>query len=94
MEFINYCLYLYKTISYSFTQTQSKMLHLYYTNLGNPVEKRKFIQEVIDKCKVTYPIVQSWIAKPAAKGKRNPKAIYRPILSEITGIPEKKLFKN
>lgn len=70
------------------------MLHLYYTNLGNSDEKQKFIQEIIDKCKVTYPIARSWIAGPACKGKRNPKPIYRPILSEITGIPEKKLFKN
>lgn len=70
------------------------MLHLYYTNLGNSVEKQKFIQEIIDKCKVTYPIVRSWIAKSDSSTHRNPKAIYRPILSEITGIKEAKLFKN
>jgi len=70
------------------------MLHLLYTNLGNPDQKRKFIQEIIDKCKVTYPIARTWIAKPGSSTKRNPKGIHRSILAEITGIKEEKLFKN
>ena len=69
------------------------MLHLYYTNLGNSELKQKFIQEIIEKCKVTYPIVRSWIAKKGSSAQRNPKPIYRPILAEITGIKENKLFK-
>lgn len=70
------------------------MLNLYYTSLKNVVEKRKFIQEVIDKCKVTYPIVQAWKKPHTSKGHRVPKPIYRPILAEITGIKESKLFKD
>lgn len=69
------------------------MLHLYYTNLSTADEKSNFISEVMTKCRVGYPIVRSWIAKPNSCARRNPKAVYRPILSEITGIPEKKLFK-
>jgi len=70
------------------------MLHLYYTNLGNNLEKNNFINEVVEKCRVNYPTVRSWIAKPGSTTRRNPKLIYRQILSEITGIPESKLFKN
>lgn len=69
------------------------MLNLYYTSL-NDDQKRKFIQEVIDKCKVTYPIVQAWKKPKTIKGHRIPKPIYRPILAEITGIKEDKLFKD
>ena len=70
------------------------MLNLYYTNLGDSKEKNKFISEVIEKCRVNYPTVRSWISKPGATNHRNPKSVYRPILSEITGIKEEKLFKN
>jgi hypothetical protein len=70
------------------------MLHLYYTSLGKKDDKAKFIAEVIEKCMVTYPIVRSWIAKPSSTTKRTPKPVYRPILSQITGIKEDKLFKN
>jgi len=69
------------------------MLHLYYTNLSDNDEKSKFISEVIEKCRVSYMTVRSWIAKPGSVTHRNPKAVYQKILSEITGIPEKKLFK-
>jgi len=70
------------------------MLHLYYTNLSKGKEKNDFIDEVIKKCRVGYPTVCSWIKAPTLKGHRNPKPVYRPILSEITGIKEEKLFKN
>lgn len=70
------------------------MLHLYYTNLSTREEKADFIAEVIQKCKVTYPIVRSWIAKKGSTTQRNPKSIHRGILAEITGIKEEKLFKN
>lgn len=70
------------------------MLNLYYTSLSNAEEKRKFIQEVIDKCKVTYPIVQSWKKPRTSKGYRIPKPLYRGVLAEITGIKEEKLFKS
>jgi len=70
------------------------MLHLYYTNLSKGKEKNDFIAEVMQKCRVGYPTVCSWIKSPSLDGHRNPKAVYRPILSEITGIKEEKLFKN
>ena len=69
------------------------MLRMYYTNLTSS-EKSKFISEVCEKCRVNYPTVRSWIAKPTSSTHRNPKPVYRPFLSEITGIPENKLFKN
>lgn len=69
------------------------MLHLYYANLANNCEKTNFINEVCSKCRVNYPTVRSWIAKPGSSTNRTPKPVYRPILSEITGIPENKLFK-
>lgn len=68
------------------------MLYLYYTNLGSSETKSNFISEIIQKCRVGYPTVRSWIAKPGSKGYRNPKPVYKAILSEITGIPESKLF--
>ena len=70
------------------------MLHLYYTNLGNNLNKTKFINEVCEKCRVNYPTVRSWIAKPGGSMHRNPTPVYRPILSEITGIREDKLFRD
>jgi hypothetical protein len=68
------------------------MLHLYYTNLLNSEEKNKFIAEVVEKCRVNYPTVRSWIAKPSSSNSRSPKPIYRGILSQITGIQEDELF--
>lgn len=70
------------------------MLHLYYANLQSNSEKSNFINEVCQKCRVNYPTVRSWIVKPGASTYRNPKPVYRPIIAEITGIPENKLFKN
>lgn len=70
------------------------MLNLYYTSLKNDDERRKFVQEVIDKCKVTYPIVMAWKKPQNKPGYRKPKPIYRPILADITGIKEEKLFKS
>jgi hypothetical protein len=69
------------------------MLHLYYTNLLNSEEKNKFIAEVVEKCRVNYPTVRSWIAKPSSLNSRSPKPIYRGILSQITGIQENELFR-
>lgn len=70
------------------------MLRLYYTNLQTCDEKSKFIHEVCEKCRVNYPTVRSWIAKIDSPHRRIPKPVYRPILSEVTGIPENKLFKS
>ena len=70
------------------------MLYLYYTNLANSSEKNKFIAEVIEKCRVNYPTVRSWIAKPTSSTRRSPKPVYRGILAEITGIQENTLFKS
>lgn len=70
------------------------MLYLYYTNLKKGDEKNKFIAEVMEKCRVGYPTVCSWIKKSTLKGYRIPKPVYRPIISEITGMKEDKLFKN
>jgi hypothetical protein len=70
------------------------MLHLYYTNLCSKKDKNKFIEEVMEKCMVGYPIVRTWISKPGSVTHRNPKAIYRPILAEITGIKADKLFRD
>ena len=70
------------------------MLHLYYTNLQNNKEKSNFITEVMEKCRVGYPTVRAWIARPNSSMYRNPKPVYRPHLSEITGMPEDKLFRN
>lgn len=70
------------------------MLHLYYTNLQNNKEKNKFFDETMKKCRVNYPTVRSWVSRPGSVAHRNPKPVYWPILSEITGIPESKLFKS
>jgi len=70
------------------------MLRLYYTNIANNKEKRKFLVEVVNKCRVGEGTVRTWLAKPGASAHRNPKPIYWPVLSEITGIKEEKLFKN
>ena len=70
------------------------MLHLYYTNLTSTEEKNKFLDETALKCRVRPSTVRSWIAKPKSNAFRNPKPVYRGILSEITGIKEEKLFKN
>ena len=70
------------------------MLHLYYTNLSNSNEKNKFIAEIIEKCRVSYPTVRSWIAKPGSTIYRIPKLIYRGIISEVTGIQENQLFRD
>lgn len=69
------------------------MLYLYYTNLGKSIEKNKFITEVMDKCRVTYPTVRSWVSPPNSKIYRNPKPIYRGIIAGITGIEETQLFE-
>ena len=69
------------------------MLHLYYTNLENSLEKTKFIKEICEKCRVGYPTVRSWISNPKSKGHRNPKPVYHPIISEIINIEEDELFK-
>ena len=69
------------------------MLRMYYTNLGSKSEKNKFIAEVMEKCRVNYPVVRSWLAPTASKTRRIPKPVYRGILSEITGMPENKLFR-
>lgn len=69
------------------------MLHLYYTNLISIEEKNNFLDEIALKCRVRPSTVRSWIAKPASNAFRNPKPVYRGILSEITGIKEEKLFK-
>lgn len=70
------------------------MLHLFYTNLQKSLDKRKFLDEIMQKCRVGYPTARSWVSKPTAVTHRNPKPVYWPILSEITGIPENKLFKH
>lgn len=70
------------------------MLHLYYTNLGSNDDKNKFITEIIEKCRVNYPTVRSWIAKPGSSTYRIPKPIYRGIISEMTGIQENELFNS
>lgn len=70
------------------------MLHLYYASLGKNSEKSKFFNEVMQKCRVGYPTVRTWVAKPDSVTHRNPKPVYWPILSTITGIPENKLFKH
>lgn len=69
------------------------MLHLYYTNLSNSNDKNKFIAEIIEKCRVSYPTVRSWIAKPGTTVYRIPKPIYRGIISEVIGIQENQLFE-
>lgn len=69
------------------------MLHLYYTNLEKKIDKLKFIQLIGEKCKVSYPTVRSWISKPEISNHRNPKPIYRTIISEIAGVPENTLFE-
>ena len=69
------------------------MLHLYYTNLCNSNEKNKFIAEIMQKCRVSYPTVRSWIAKPGTKVYRIPKPIYRGIISEVIGVQENQLFE-
>ncbi len=68
------------------------MLHLYYTNLTKGSEKNNFIAEIMEKCRVNYPTVRSWISNPATKVHRTPKPLYRGIIAEITGIQENELF--
>ena len=66
-------------------------LRNYYMNL-TASDKDIFIKTVMGKCKMGYSTLRSWIADPTKSFARNPKRVYRPILSEITGIPEEKLF--
>lgn len=68
------------------------MLRTYYENLKGKKEKNAFLSEVQDKCRVNYPTVRAWIAKPESSTHRNPLSVYRPILARITGIKETKLF--
>ena len=69
------------------------MLYLYYTNLCKSIEKNKFITEVMEKCRVTYPTVRSWVSPTTSKIYRYPKPIYRGIIAEIAGIEENQLFE-
>ena len=69
------------------------MLHLYYANLSNRDEKNKFIAEIMEKCRVNYPTVRSWISKSGSYTCRISKPIYRGIISELTGIQESELFE-
>ena len=69
------------------------MLYMYYTNLGKNIKKNIFITEVMEKCRVTYPTVRSWVSPPNSRIHRNPKPIYRGIIAEIAGIEENQLFE-
>jgi hypothetical protein len=77
-----------------FTLNFSNMLHLYYTNLDNSQQRRAFLSEIMKKCRVGYPTARSWVMNPKANSYRSPKPVYWPILADITGIAEEKLFKN
>lgn len=70
------------------------MLRLYYASLQNNELKQKFFNEVMQKCRVNYPTVRCWVAKPGSSAHRTPKPLYRGVLAEITGIKEEKLFKS
>lgn len=69
------------------------MIYYYYANLQRNSEKSKFISEIMKRCRVGYPTVRTWIAKPGTKIHRNPKPVYWPHIAEITGIPEEIMFK-
>ena len=65
----------------------------YYQKLSKD-EKRKFFVQAIQKCKVSYGTIQSWISNPENTSHRTPDIIRRPILAKITGISEDELFPN
>jgi hypothetical protein len=67
-------------------------LRNYYQTL-NKDEKRKFFVLCIQKCKVSYGTIQSWISNHENASHRTPDIIRRPILAKITGISEDELFK-
>ena len=63
-------------------------LRQYYTNIQLSDQKSKFIFTIMERCRVNYPTVRSWIARDDAPYRRRPKPIYRQILAEITGLNE------
>lgn len=56
-------------------------------------KKREFLETLVKKCRVSYPTVRGWIAKPGTSAHRTPSKIYRGIISSIMGKPENEVFK-